>query len=403
MALESNRAVRLPTADPPADDDAPTPSPEDLAVVNPPRRGRRWALLVVVGVSVAAALAFVTRSGDPTTWQTEPATTGDLATEVTAVGTLAPITTVEVGSHQTGEVLRVLVDENAEVHAGDVLAELDPEPFEAALAQAEAQVASASASVGKAKATLANATDELERTRRLEAKGASTASDGRTAALSVDTVSAELRMARASLAQAEASRDRARQDLEDTVIVAPIDGVVIHRYVEPGQTVVSAMSATALFEVASDLRALRIDAGVDESDIGRVAAGQTARFTVSAWPDRTFDAEVASVDLAPDPTATVVTYDADLHVVNDDLALRPGMTATASIEVAALRDVVRVPALALRYRPPAAPASTRGDAVWLLVDGVPTETPVEVLGSDGALVAVTGVDAGAEVIVGGGR
>jgi HlyD family secretion protein len=176
---------------------------------------------------------------------------------------------------------------------------------------------------------------------------------------------------------------------------------MVHRYVEPGQTVVSAMQATPLFEVASDLHALKIEAGVDEADVGRVRGGQAAAFTVSAWPERTFLATVASVDLAPDPDATVVSYKAELRVGNPDLALLPGMTATAEIEVASLQDVVQVPATALRYHLRGADSSE--DTVYVLVDNEPQAMKVEVLGTDGLTVAVDGVEPGTAVIVGGGR
>jgi HlyD family secretion protein len=392
MAIEPNLALKA----------ALEPSPEDLAVVQPPRR--RWWWLAAVGLLLGGTglgLVLFGR-GDSAQWETQPATTGDLTTTVTAVGSIEPLTTVEVGSDLTGRVSSVRVEQNASVRAGDVLAELDPESFEAAVAQATASVRAASAAVEKARVTLADAEASRDRTARLEGQGAAAPTETAAAALAVDKARADVQSAVASLAQARASQERAQQDLRETTITAPIDGVVVHRYVEPGQTVVSAMQATPLFEVASDLHALKIEAGVDEADVGRVREGQTATFTVSAWPERTFLATVASVDLAPDPDATVVSYQAELAVDNPDLALLPGMTATAEIEVASLQDVVQVPATALRYRPRGAEPSD-DDTMYVLVDGEPQAVKVEVLGTDGLTVAVDGIEPGTAVIVGGGR
>jgi HlyD family secretion protein len=394
MATNANLALHTP--------EETSATPEDLAVVHPPGRRRGWLAAVGLGVVALGIGLVLARGGQPTPWETQPATVGALTTTITAVGSLEPLTTVEVGSDQSGELARVLVEQNVSVRAGEVLAELDPDAFQSAVAQANASVLSASASVEKARVTLADAEASRDRTARLEAQGAAAATETQAAVLAVDKARADLQSARANLAQARAELDRAQQDLQDTVIVAPIDGVVVHRYVEPGQTVVSAMQATPLFELASDLHQLQIEARVDEADVGRVRAGQTATFTVSAWPERTFRGEVASVDLAPDPDATVVSYNAELRVDNPDLALLPGMTATAQIEVAALQDVVRVPSAALRYRPEGESQSEQ-DTVYVLVDDEPQATPVEVLGTDGLMTAVRGLEAGTHVIVGGGR
>jgi HlyD family secretion protein len=394
MATNANLALHVP--------EETSATPEDLAVVRPPPRRRGW--LVAAGLAAVAlgAGALLARGGESTPWETQPATTGALITAVTAVGSVEPLTTVEVGSDQSGALARVLAEQNVSVRAGEVLAELDPDSFQSAVALAVASVQSASASVDKARVTLADAEASRDRTVRLEAQGAAAATETQAAVLAVDRARADLQVARASLAQARAELDRAEQDLQDTVIVSPIDGVVVHRYVEPGQTVVSAMQATPLFELASDLHQLKIEARLDEASVGRVRAGQTATFTVSAWPERTFVATVASLDLAPDPDDTVVSYAAELRVDNPDLALRPGMTATAQIEVASLQDVVRIPQAALRYRPDGA-APTEGDTAYVLADGQPQPVQVEVLGTDGLLAAVSGIEAGADVIVGGGR
>lgn len=385
-------------------DDFSEPLPEDLARIQPRRRVWPFALgcAGLLGVAAVAVVGLLATRGGDVGWETEAVTRGTLTTRVTAVGQLEPQDVVEVGSDQTGKLASVLVEENATVEAGQVLAQLDPAPFERAVSQARAQLASARASTEKAEAELADAVDTRDRTARLVERGASTQT-------SLDSAELQVRLARAAVTSARASRDQAvaaladaEADLADTTIRSPIDGVVIHRFVDPGQTVVSSTAATALFEVASTLEVLEVQVGVDEADVGSVRAGQAATFTVSAWPGQTFTAEVVSVDLAPDPDEEVVTYLTDLRVDNAEGLLRPGMTATAEIVVAELTDVVQVPTVALRYRPDRW-TTVEGDGVYVVRDGTLARIPVTVMGSDGQHSAVTGaIDAGDAVVVGGG-
>lgn len=381
------------------------PSAADLAVIHPPRR--RWGWFVAAGVALAVLGLggwAMMGSSSTTTYQTEPVQRGTLEITVTAVGQLAPEDAVEVGSDLSGRVTAVLVEKNAVVAAGDVLAQLDAAPFEHAVTQASAQLRSARAGVVKSEVELDNAVIERDRTSRLFAKGAVSATDLQDAELQVRLLDAALQTARAQRDQAAASLADAEADLDDTTITSPIDGVIIQRYVDPGQTVVSSMTATALFEVASDLSAMEVEVGVDEADVGQVRTGQTAHFTVSAYSDEQFTAEVVSVDLAPDPDATVVSYPAELRVDNREGLLRPGMTATADILVDSLEDALQVPTLALRYRPERTPAVT-GDQVYVLRDGVPVAVPVKVLGTDGlrSAVAAEGLAVDDAIVLGGGR
>lgn len=331
-------------------------------------------------------------------WSTAAAQTGDLLVEVTAVGTLQPVDAVEVGSDLTGEIAEVLVEANDRVTEGQVLARIDPRPFEIAVSEARSSVASARASVAQADANLELAQLDQGRTQALFDRGAATQ-------MELDNARGKLRLqeatraaARAQLGQAYSSLERATENLEDTVIVSPIDGVVLQRAVEEGQTVVSAMSATTLFEVASDLSSLQAEVDIDEADVARVQPGQSTRFTVAAWPDRTFDATVSRVDLSPDPTSSVVVYVAELRLDNPDGALRPGMTATASIETERFEDVVLVPSAALRFSPDDA-VSGAGPQVWTH-DGTFSAHPVTVLGSDGLQTAVDGLHEGVVVVTG---
>ena len=395
-----------PTATAPAANTYTTPSAEDLAAVHPVRRRWFWAVLIggfgVIGLTALAGVAFFASSSPEL--PTEAVVRDALTTHVTAVGQLEPEDAVEVGSDLTGRLAAVLVDENQSVKAGDILAQLDPAPFEHAVTQARAQLASAKASLSKASVEYDNAVVERDRTQRLLDRGAASASELESAELKVKTASAAVATARASRDQTVASLADADADLADTTIRSPIDGVIIHRFVDPGQTVVSSTSATALFEVASDLRSLEVEIGVDEADVSKVQAGQSATFTVSAWPQDTFQAKVVSVDLAPDPDASVVSYNTDLVVDNADGRLRPGMTATADVVVSRLEDVLQVPTLALRYSP-SRKVTASGDRVYVLRNGETLAIPVTILGTDGVRTAVSaeGLSENDLVVVGGAR
>ncbi len=380
------------------------PDPEALAAL---RRGRRARLPWILGgaavLALLGGLAYALLGGEPEVpWETAPVTRGSLLETVTAVGQLEPVDSVEVGSDLSGKVLSVAASANDRVEQGAVLARLDPEPFENAAAQARATLASSRASLASAEVAERAARLDLERLRRLLPEGAATAVEVEDAELAHQSAAAATRAAQAQVALSSAALARAEDDLADTVITSPIAGVVTRRLVEPGQTVVSAMSATALFEVASDLRALEAVVEVDEADVGRVKADQPATFTVSAWPDRRFQAQVHTVDLAPSEDDSIVTYGAELRLDNADLALRPGMTATAEIEVGRQDDVLLVPPAALRYRPPGV-AVGEGEWVFVLEGGAPVAISVALLGTGATQTAVRGegLDEADSVLIGG--
>lgn len=379
----------------------PTADPEMMAVLGQDRAPRRrWLLLGALAALALGAVALASRGGRAgPTFDTAEVTRGALVEKVTAVGQLEPTTSVEVGSDLSGKVQAVLVEVNQEVTAGQALARLDPQPFQNAVRQAQAQLAAARGSLEQARVSEDAARLDAERAARLLERGAATGVDLEDARITRDQAIAATASAAAQVALREAGLEEARDDLADTVITSPIDGVVTVRLIDPGQTVVSSMSATALFTIASSLKDLKAEVGVDEADVGRVAAGQPAHFTVSAWPDRAFEARVATLDLAPQDDADVVTYDAELRVQNEDLALRPGLTATAEIEVGRLDDVLLVPAAALRFE---VEPGRGGDDVWILDGAAARAVPVTVLGSDGLSIAVEGegLSAGARVIVG---
>jgi HlyD family secretion protein len=343
--------------------------------------------LVVVGCEATEA-----------TVDTARATTGDLQMTVTAVGTLAAQHEVQIGSELSGEVLEVRVESNDDVTAGQVLARLDPTPFEIAVQEADALVAVADATLGRAKVDLDRAQDEGERLERLQARGAATEAELRSARTQVSLAAAQRDIAHAQLRQARASRERAREQLAATEITSPIDGVVLRRAVEPGQTVVSTLSATTLFTVGADLSSLVAEVEIDEADVARVQPGQPVVCTVPAWPDREFQGEVVRVDLAPDPRSQVVVYVGRVRLDNPDGALRSGMTATARVETGRVEDAVLVPAAALRFRPEG--DSPRGDRVYVDEGGEPRPLQIEVLGESNGMVAVSGVAEGLAVVTG---
>ena len=381
------------------------PDPEDLARLEPPTVDRTtWAAVgAIVFVAVLAIAAWWNAdTGDA--YETTPLVTGHLTQRVTAVGQLEPLDRVEIGSDLTGTVAEVVVDENQLVVRGQVLAKLDPGPFENAVTQSRASAASSRAQVLTSEVELERLQSELDRNERLFARGAATGVDVERSRLDVRAAQSSLQAARATLQQSLASLERTEQDLQDTVIAAPIDGVVVRRLVDEGQTVVSAMAATPLFEIASDLADLKVEVDVDEADVGLVNAGQQATFTVAAWPNRTFIATVAAVDLAADTSQSVVVYETELRVDNTDGALRPGMTATAEIQVGRVEDALLVPTHALRYRPDTH-TPPPGDHLWTLDGTDLVAVPVRVGGSDGALTAVysDSLSDGQVIVVGGGQ
>lgn len=385
--------------------DTLTPDPSLSKLLSGARHRRRAPLvitvLVLLGLGGTGLWWF---RQDAPVWESAPVREGVLVETITAVGTLEPRVSVEVGSRLTGQVAEVLVAVNDAVTAGQLLATLEETPFRNAVDRAVATVASARAQLEEASANLADALRDLARSERLVARGAATRVDVEDAATRVATAHAAVAAGRAQVEQAAANQRDAEEDLGKAEIRAPIAGVVTRRLVEPGQTVVSAMSATALFEIASDLRDLEVEVDVDEADVPHVAVGQAAGFTVPAWPTRTFTGAVATVDVAPDEGADVVTYRAVLTVPNDDLALRPGMTVTAAVEVARHEGALLIPSSALRFRPstaPAAEAQQVGDAVWVQSAEEVRRVEVTVRASHGGTTAVSGaLEPGDTVLVG---
>ena len=421
----------------------PSPMPEvavpaapiDLAAAikaGGPGKHSLWLILAVVAVVVLGAGGwFWWRKAEQAKHQLPPYATealqrGDITLTITATGNLVPTNEVTVGSELSGTALEVYVDINDRVAKGQPLVKLDTtklaqqtESSRAAVKAAQAAVTLAGATVRESEATLAR----LQELQRL--------SDGKVPAkLDLDTAQATADRARASRLSAEATVGQTQaqvlineSDLAKAIVKSPIDGIVLTRTIEPGQTVAASFTAPQLFIIAEKLERMKLEVAIAEADIGRVAPGQPATFTVDAWPDRAYTASVTVVSYGSAVTQNVVTYETDLEVSNDDLSLRPGMTATADIRVAESKGVYLVPAAALRFAPAPVAAATgpakksfvqslipmptrnrsrpaAGDAgpdsagaaahIWVLRNGQPESMTVKLGLSDGRMTEISG-------------
>ena len=377
-------------------------------------RARRWPWLLLLVVALGGGGYYwkqKTAAPAGPRYLTGEITQGDVREAVETTGTVQPMVLVQVGSQVSGRITRVLVDFNASVRAGQLLAEIDPTPFQATVAQARASVLSAEASLQRARVNEQLSTQNLARARALRERNLNAQADLDAAVAQHDLTLAEIAVARAEGARARATLQTAQTNLGFTRIVAPIDGVVIQRSVDEGQTVAASLQAPVLFQIANDLRQMRIVANVDEADVARLRQGMAATARVDAFPRETFQGRVAEVRFGATTTAGVVTYPAVIAVANPDLKLRPGMTATVNVVSAEHRNVLRVPNAALRYRP-----AGRGDdagvrrqvetdregrgRVFVLREGRPSRVPVEVGLADEMFTEVRGegLTAGAQVI-----
>ena len=327
----------------------PTPTPSRSRP-----RGRRLLIVAVAAVLVVlAALAWFQRDAGPSAsgYRTAPIERGDIRVGISATGTLAAISTVDVGSQISGQVTEVLADFNDQVRQGQVLARIDPSTYEAQIAQGNASAAAARAGLATAQASLRNAEADYARKAELGSRQLVATSDIDLARASRDQARAQVEAARAQITQQLASTRTSRLNLDRTVIRSPVDGVVLTRTVEPGQTVAASLQAPVLFQIAEDLSKMEIVLAIDEADIGQVEPGQDVGFSVDAFPDRQFRGTVQQVRLSATNTSNVITYPVVVAVDNPDQRLLPGMTANAEIEVSRRDNVLRVPNAALRFKP----------------------------------------------------
>lgn len=333
---------------------------------------------LAAGAIAVLALALLLSGGKKGQGQflTEAVDNGPLVVTVSASGTLAPTKSVDVGSELSGTLESVLVQENEQVKKGQLLAQLDISKLKDQVVKSQAAVAAAEASVAQAVATVAEARASLSRMRQV-----AELSGGKVPAKTeLETAEATLLRAQANEASARAAVTQARATLKSdetniakATIRSPVDGVVLTRKVEPGQTVVAAMTTPVLFSLAEDLTQMELQVKVDEADVGSVQVGQQASFTVSAWSGRKFPAQIQRVGIGSTTTDNVVTYKTVLKVANNDLALRPGMTATAEIVTASRDQALLVPNAALRFTPPQAAGGDQRSFLSRLMPGPPRE------------------------------
>jgi HlyD family secretion protein len=332
----------------------------DNVRMSQPSRSRRPASfrkfgLIALAVAVLAGGGYYwsKRKGDDAAggYRTDSVQRGDIRVAISATGTLSAITTVTVGSQISGQVTEVSVDFNSPVKKGDVLARIDPSTYQAQLEQGNAQIASARAQLAQAQATLRNATLDFQRKQELAGQKLIARSDLDVSRAAHDQAQAQVNSAQALIRQQSAALKTTEVNISRAVITSPVDGVVLTRTIDPGQTVAASFSAPVLFTIAKDLSKMKIELAVDESDIGQVKVGQSVSFTADAFPDRQFKGMVQQVRMAATTTNNVVTYPVVVSVANEDGTLLPGLTVNAQIEVSKREGVLKLGNAALRFKP----------------------------------------------------
>jgi HlyD family secretion protein len=399
------------------------------------RRLKRWIILIVIfmfGVSVIFAYRNKEGQNIPN-YEMQQVKTGNLTIIVNATGTLQPTNEVEVGSEESGIVKSVDVDYNDKVTIGQVLARLDTSRLDSQITQAKASLEAAKANVLQAQATLSETGSKLEqykKVRQLSDNKVPSQTELDAAQAAYERAKANVASANASVSQAQATLETYQTDLSKTVIRSPINGVVLTRNIDPGQTVAAAFQAPVLFTLAEDLAQMELHVDVDEADIGQVREGQEAVFTVDAFPNREFQAKIVQIRYGSQTVQGVVTYETLLKVDNSDLSLRPGMTATAEITVKKVENALLIPNNALRFSPPVEqlqpqqerprgllgslfrppgmdtkprieePSNKTERKVWTLVNNLLTPVDITIGSSDGVMTEVIkgNIQSGMELI-----
>jgi HlyD family secretion protein len=319
-----------------------------------------WLIAVIVAVAVGIGVLVKARADRKPVVQydTVSADRGSIVARVTATGTVSALVTVQVGSQVSGRIAQLFADFNSNVKKNEIIAKIDPELFKAAVEQARANQTSALGNLEKSKAQAVEADRQYERAKALAEKQLIALADRDTAESTALAAKAQIAASEGDLAQTRASLHQAEVNLAYSTIRSPIDGVVISRSVDVGQTVAASLQAPTLFTIAEDLKKMQVDTSVAEADVGKLRAEMDATFTVDAYPQERFRGKVRQIRNAPQTVQNVVTYDAVIDVENPELKLKPGMTANVTFTYARRDDVIRVPNAALRFRPPADMAKT---------------------------------------------
>jgi len=366
---------------------------------------KKIAIISAIIIGVAVAGFFLLRGrGNELQFGTDKVVRGDIEMAVTATGTVNPVTTVLVGTQVSGTIKNIYVDFNSPVKKGQLIARIDPALFEAQVNQARANLFAAKANLEKAEATLVDTKRTMERNKELLAKNLIAQSDLDTAETNYETAKASVSAAKSQIAQNEAALSSAETNLFYTKIESPVDGIVVSRNVDVGQTVAASFQTPTLFSIAQDLTKMQIDTNVAEADIGNVRVGQDVEFTVDAYSDITFKGRVWQVRNAPITVQNVVTYDVVIQVANPELKLKPGMTANVSIIISLKKDVLKIPNAALRFKPVERNKTSiqqKGAGVWILEQEKPKRVPVSIGISDGSYTELVSgkISEGQEVIV----
>ncbi|MBP7982041.1 MAG: efflux RND transporter periplasmic adaptor subunit [Arenimonas sp.] len=315
---------------------------------------------LVLGLLLAAIVFFGYRhffasdESETGQYRTEPVLRGDLSSAISATGTLGATATVEVGTQVSGTLQSVEVDFNDNVEPGQIIARIDPSTFQARVSQAEAALASAQAGLAEARASAVNAEKDFSRKSQLAERQLVSSTDRDLARAQRDQAQARVQSAQAQIQQQAANLNTAKLDLAKTIIRSPVKGTVLARNVEPGQTVAASLQTPVLFKIAGDLTAMEIILAIDEADIGQVRVGQSASFSVDAYPEKSFQGRVKQIRLSANNVSNVVTYPVVIEVSNTEQNLLPGMTATAQIITSQKSRVLTLPSAALRFRPASA-------------------------------------------------
>jgi HlyD family secretion protein len=392
----------------------------------PAPRRKRWSTAAIIAASILLLLVIawlIAGKSAPAQYKTQEARRGNLTVTVTATGTLYSRHTVSVGIELSGVVQSVAVDYNDRVKKGQVLARLDTSKLEAQLIQSKAALESAKAKTIQTQATVEETKAklaQLKRVRELSNNKVPSQLEMDSAGANFERAEADAASASAAVSQAQGTHQANELDLSKAVIRSPINGIVLTRSIEPGQTVAASYATPILFTLAEDLAHMELHVNIDEADVGKVEKGQHATFSVAAYPSRTFEARITQVRYGSSTTSGVVTYETVLNVDNPDLALRPGMTATADIVVQKIETAMLVPAAALRFTPPVTTENTGGNGglldqllprppqsssnlqngtdrkkqqvVWTLQNGKPGSIAVTTGATDGLMTEVTGGD-----------
>jgi HlyD family secretion protein len=371
-------------------------------------------IIIIILLTTGAFMLFKNRESGPK-FKVDRATKGDIKATVTATGTMNAVVNVLVGTQVSGTIKTLYVDFNSLVKKGQILAQIDPATFQAQVEQAKANLMLAKANVEKAGAALVDAKRTMERNKVLFARNFIARSDLDTSETNYQSATAQLSASKAQVEQARAALAYSQTNLIYTQIVSPVNGIVISRNVDVGQTVAASFQTPTLFNIAQDLTKMQIDTNVDEADIGKIKVDQPVEFTVDAYPDTTFMGKVSEVRNAPTTIQNVVTYNVVVKVDNPELKLKPGMTANVSIILSDKKGVLRIPNAALRFKPAEKGADgdkeasvQKGPGVWVLENRKPKRISVALGISDGnyAEILTGDVKEGDEVIVeaaGGGK